>query len=64
MATEKKYPSNLTAREITTILAALRMWQDKTSDEERNADLHFTAALRPLNDKEIDDLCDYINEEV
>jgi hypothetical protein len=49
-------------REVSTVLAALRYWQEYTSTTERNYDPHFTnddgePIIAPLTDAEIDALC-------
>jgi len=52
----------LTVREKTTILAALRYWQDSVNDDQRASamPLHFEDA-EPLTENEINALCDKLN---
>ncbi len=52
---------NVTEREHTTILAALRLWQE--ADEHNRGDLRdiAEAAGVPLSNEEIDALCERIN---
>jgi len=55
----------LTQRELATILAALRNWQDVTSDTGGNdprelSPDHFTDC-EPLDFDEIEDLCERLN---
>ncbi len=49
-------------KELATVLAALRYWQDNTpNNDERMCYEHFlpiSADVRPLTDVEIDDLCE------
>lgn len=60
----------LSPRELATVLAALRYWQDKVLDFQPKAEVialdsselgdHFTTCT-PLNAKEVDTLCEHIN---
>ena len=75
--TEKKENSRLleryiTARELGTILAALRYWQNDMMEELTEAErehrdpsiispAHFFGSITPLNGSEIDELCEKLN---
>jgi hypothetical protein len=50
----------LTKRETATLLAALRLFQNRRAEGERMP--HFEDEV-PLDDLEIDDLCERINTE-
>jgi len=54
--------NTLTYAELSTILAALRYWQEHTAEEERTVDdyPHFHS-VKALDDPEIDDLCERLN---
>jgi hypothetical protein len=56
-------PVNLTDREVATILAALRYWQQDlaANDEVRICQEHFDDKNTPLTVEEIDELCERIN---
>jgi hypothetical protein len=51
----------LTSRELATILAALRYWQEELSDI-GFAPLpgHFSDGITPLSNLDIDELCDHL----
>ena len=56
----------LTDRELCTILAALRNWQAITSNQGGNDPRelqpeHFSDGCQPLDEYEIDDLCERLN---
>lgn len=56
--------TDMTDREVATVLAALRYWQTNTSEErDREHDPIATncGTTDPLTDNEIDDLCERIN---
>ena len=53
-------------RELATLLAALRSWQERFGSENGRATAlasfeHFNGGLVPLSSAEIDDLCERIN---
>ena len=52
-----------TDRELATLLAALRYWQQGLDDNEGEAPLrdHFEDEVTPLAHEEIDDLCERLN---
>lgn len=53
---------DFSSRELATVLAALRYWQDTTFENERESLMpHFEDGETPLDDNEIDDLCEKIN---
>ena len=52
------YDNILSEREIATILAALRKYQEAGSPPSH---YHFHDGLQPLDSCEIDDLCEYLN---
>ncbi len=55
--------NELTDRELATILAALRYWQDEMSPH-ASADAYpeyFAGGIEPLTPEEIDDLCCRLN---
>jgi hypothetical protein len=54
-------PEKLSRREVATILAALRYWQGDTDEDERDGYDHFEDDITPLDDDEIDALCETIN---
>jgi hypothetical protein len=57
-------PVRLSDRELATVLAALRYWQEdlaKNGDEGPIAVEHFDEANTPLTVEEIDDLCERLN---
>jgi hypothetical protein len=55
------------SRQLGTVLAALRLWQRDRFTALRAVDMHDIAtdfgALDPLEDREIDDLCESLNFE-
>lgn len=51
---------NLTDTELATVLMALRVLQEETDQEYRQADCHFDDLTAPT-DEEIDDLCERLN---
>jgi hypothetical protein len=56
----------LTDRELATVLAALRYWQQDLAANQAAGDgpispEHFTEELTPLSVEEIDALCDRLN---
>lgn len=51
----------LNKQELATVLAALRFWQSGTIEENRCDFEHFDSNTTPLDDDEIDDLCERIN---
>lgn len=52
----------LNSREIATVLAALRYYQSYTTMVDRGNDEHFGLdELEPMDDLEIDSLCEKIN---
>ena len=52
----------LDSREIATVLAALRFWQDQIAlDNPLDLSPDHFLGDEPLTDKEIDDLCEYLN---
>jgi hypothetical protein len=56
----------LTKRELTTILAALRYWQQDLAANEEEGPIsseHFDGAISPLSVEEIDGLCERLNFE-
>jgi hypothetical protein len=50
----------LTSRELATVLAALRHWQQDLAQNQRPISEHF-ADETPLSVEEIDDLCERLN---
>jgi hypothetical protein len=55
--------SELTDRELATVLAALRFWQDEMGPHPHASGCypeHFDG-IEPLDAQEIDDLCDRLN---
>ena len=59
---------NLNEREVATVLAALRYWKERTYFSDRRYHTrfdddfpHFNDTNTPLNDDEIDDMCERIN---
>ena len=58
---QAKHPKPLSSRELATVLAALRYWQqDLAENEEPPISGHF-ANETPLTVEEIDDLCQRLN---
>lgn len=53
----------LNDRELATVLAALRHWQDDIPEGDREGFDHFDEKLTPLNDDEIDKLCEALNSD-
>ena len=53
-------PVQLTERELATVLAALRYWQQDLAENEGPISEHF-AEVTPLSVEEIDDLCERLN---
>ena len=51
----------LTSRELATVLAALRFWQSDTNMQQRYSDTVANDGCSPLNDSEIDALCEKLN---
>lgn len=60
-----EHDAHVDRRETATILAALRFWQHETSVAERSDNEIATdgGELDPMNDEEIDRLCERINSE-
>lgn len=56
-------PARLNKRELATVLAALRSWQQNfTHDEDGPIDAdHFDDTITPLSVGEIDELCERLN---
>jgi hypothetical protein len=58
---------NLSARELATVLAALRYWQqdlERNEEEEDSGPIiadHFDETITPLTVEEIDELCERLN---
>jgi hypothetical protein len=54
----------LTGRELATVLAALRCWQQRLDDSEGKAPIrnHFDDTVTPLTAGEIDGLCERLND--
>jgi hypothetical protein len=50
----------MTGRELATILVALRHFQESTREDERGHWEHFDGT-RPMNDEQIDWLCEQMN---
>jgi hypothetical protein len=52
-----------TDRELATLLAALRYWQQGLDDNDGEAPLrdHFEDEVTPLTPEEINDLCERLN---
>ena len=51
-------------KELATVLAALRHWQETTLENERMCYPHFLPAhknINPMTDSEVDDLCEKLN---
>lgn len=57
---ETRMPLELDERETGTVIAALRHWQTLNDAVRRNSDL-ATENGEPLDDDEIDELCERIN---
>jgi hypothetical protein len=54
--------SSLTPRELATILAALRFWQEQESPPARQYDIATDCGeFKPLGSDEIDALCEQLN---
>lgn len=54
--------TRLNKRELATVLAALRYWQqDLDENEEPPISEHFFNSITPLTSDEIDELCDRLN---
>lgn len=52
----------LTEKELTTVLAALRYWQQSVEEGEEPPIMeHFADGTEPLTDDKIDDLCERLN---
>lgn len=54
----------LTDRELATVLAALRYWQQDLAENEDEGPIspdHFTDKITPLSVEEIETLCERIN---
>ena len=53
----------LSDRELATVLAALRHWQQNLADNENEIPVadHFDDQITPLTVEEIDDLCERLN---
>jgi hypothetical protein len=54
--------ANLTSRQIATLLAALRYWQQKLSESELPISDHFDYENTHLTVAEIDKLCEQVND--
>jgi hypothetical protein len=56
-------PICLTDRELTTVLAALRYWQQELAASGGKPPIrdHFEDGATPLTGEEIDDLCERLN---
>ena len=56
-------PIRLDDRELATVLAALRYWQQDLADNDDGPidPEHFDETLTALNVEEIDDLCERLN---
>ena len=56
---------HLGVRDLATLLAALRYWQQDLADNERAGDgpisPHFDDDVTPLSVEEIDELCERLN---
>jgi len=52
-------------RELTTILAALRFWQqnvlDRGLDPRKVSPFHFEGPLAPLDSEEVNEVCEKLN---
>jgi hypothetical protein len=57
---EQSMPIQLTDRELATVLAALRYWQQDLAENDGPISEHF-ADVTPLSVEEIDDLCERLN---
>ena len=55
----KKFKVELTERELCAVLAALRMAQEDMIVFKNM--VHWAASMRPMNESEIDRLCEKIN---
>ena len=53
-------PVHLTERELATVLAALRYWQQDLAENDGPISEHFVDQT-PLTVEEIDDLCELLN---
>lgn len=53
--------TEVTSRDLATILAALRHWQSTVKNGERDKFPHFSKEIEPLSDDEIDTLCELLN---
>ena len=53
-------PAPLTDRELATVLAALRRWQQDLAENDGPISAHF-ADQTPLSVEEIDELCERLN---
>ena len=51
----------LSDRELATVLAALRYWQDEMAPYEDGSTSEHFQEVTPLTTKEIDDLCERLN---
>ena len=51
----------LDARELATVLVALRYWQEEMSPHVSSCNLEHLADVLPLNADEIDALCERLN---
>jgi hypothetical protein len=53
----------LTERELATVLAALRYWQQDLAENDDGpiSAEHFKGTITPLNVEEIDALCEHLN---
>jgi len=64
---EKEFPMrvHLSVRDLATILAALRYWQQDLADNEAAGEgpisPHFDDDVTPLSVEEIDELCERLN---
>ena len=57
-------PVPLSNRELATILAALRYWQQDLANNEDDGPIcavHFNDTIKPLSVEEIDELCERLN---
>jgi hypothetical protein len=61
---EKAMPVHLSERELATVLAALRYWQQDLNENQEDSPIspvHFDIVITPLTVEEIDELCERLN---
>jgi hypothetical protein len=61
---EEAMPVHLSERELATVLAALRYWQQDLNENQEDSPIspdHFVMVITPLTVEKIDELCQRLN---